>query len=157
MVTTVLQCVKREAPRIQAHLLDEYSSADRARAAAEAVVAAIQEDPLGADLLLALLRMAVSSYRWVMLYSTWYADMVLCCTVYLDPPTSCHLARTPGSLFRSFGGRKENWIATFYAYILRAVYTACSYTSVPVKIVLSGERYTYIEAYQVPGIKYMLG
>ncbi|CAM9142881.1 unnamed protein product [Laminaria digitata] len=63
VVTTVLQCVKREAPSIQAHLLDERSSADRALAAAEAVVFAIKEDPLGADLSLALLGMAVSSYR----------------------------------------------------------------------------------------------
>ncbi|CAB1117710.1 unnamed protein product [Ectocarpus sp. CCAP 1310/34] len=66
-VTTVLQCVKREAG--SASVLSsgdkgaEGGGAARARLAAEAVLAAIKEDPLGADLVLALLSMAVSSYR----------------------------------------------------------------------------------------------
>eukprot|EP00904_Undaria_pinnatifida_P006156 jgi/Undpi1/2670/HiC_scaffold_13.g06048.m1 len=63
VVTTVLQCVKREAPRIQAHSLHESSILNPARLAAGAVVSAIKEDPLGADLLLTFLGMAVSSYR----------------------------------------------------------------------------------------------
>ncbi|CBN75069.1 poly (ADP-ribose) polymerase family, member 8 [Ectocarpus siliculosus] len=68
VVTTVLQCVKREAASASVLSSGDKGAeggggAARARLAAEAVLAAIKEDPLGADLVLALLSMAVSSYR----------------------------------------------------------------------------------------------
>ncbi|CAN0564641.1 unnamed protein product, partial [Ectocarpus sp. 12 AP-2014] len=68
-VTTVLQCVKREAGSASVLSSGDKGTegggggAAQARSAAEAVLAAIKEDPLGADLVLALLSMAVSSYR----------------------------------------------------------------------------------------------
>lgn len=87
VVTTVLQCVKREAPRIQAHSLHESSILNPARLAAGAVVSAIKEDPLGADLLLTFLGMAVSSYRWVMHYHALSCTMLeyicLCVLVFV--------------------------------------------------------------------------
>lgn len=56
--------MKREAPIAETRTSSRGSDGDaRALMAAEAVLAAIQEDPLGADLVLALLSMAVSSYR----------------------------------------------------------------------------------------------
>lgn len=64
VVTTVLKCVKRDAPNFQTKVSNSISGATRAIMAAEAVVSAIKEDPLAADLVLAFFGMAVSSYRW---------------------------------------------------------------------------------------------
>eukprot|EP00752_Nemacystus_decipiens_P011404 g10128.t1 len=61
VVTTALQCAKRELPPLTSS--PAGVGAARAQLAAEAILCAVKEDPLGADLGLALLSMAVSSYR----------------------------------------------------------------------------------------------
>ena len=64
-VAIVVQCVKRQT-RVEPKLPSLGNSAQgnsRALVAAEAVLAAIKDDPLGADFTLALFSMAISSYR----------------------------------------------------------------------------------------------